>query len=95
MNGDWATVQSIQKEMNLVGNTIKKEQKNEQKLKHERACQKLSSENNPRKFFQSVKTLTCTEEGTVVLLDRIGVQEVISICLIVIVFIFLGRLFPF
>ena len=60
------TAQSIQKEMNLVGNNIKKEQRKEQKLRHEKACQRLSSENNPRKFFQSVKTLTCTDEGTVV-----------------------------
>ena len=56
--GDSDQVQSIQRKMNLVGNRIKKEQKMEQRRRHEVACQKLSSENNPRKFFQSVKTLT-------------------------------------
>ena len=49
--------------MNTVGAKIKKEQKKEEKRRHEAACQKLSTEKNPRKFFQSVKNLTCTEEG--------------------------------
>ena len=61
--GDLDQVQKIQREMNLVGNKIKKWQKMEQRRRHEAACQRLSSENNPRKFFQSVKTLTCTVEG--------------------------------
>ena len=52
--------------MNKFGNEIKKEQKKEEKQRHEAACQKLSNEKNPRKFFQSVKTMTCTEEGQTV-----------------------------
>ena len=44
-------MQKIQREMNLIGNKIKKEQKKEQRSRHEAACQRLSNENDPRKFF--------------------------------------------
>ena len=74
--GDLDQTHKIQREMNLVGNQIKKWQKMEQRRRHEAACQRLSSENNPRKFFQSVKTLTCTEERvtarTKVIKDELG-----------------------
>ena len=45
------------------GNLIKKEQRREMKVRHDAACSRLAGENIPRKFFQSVKSLTCTEEG--------------------------------
>ena len=44
---DPVLVQLIQKEMNLVGNQIKKEQRLEQKRRLETACQRLSRENDP------------------------------------------------
>ena len=40
--GDLTLVQSIQKEMNLVGREIKKEQKREEKSRHDQECQRLS-----------------------------------------------------
>ena len=49
--GDPILVQSIQREMNIVGREIKKEQKKEEKRRHEIECQKLSHEKNPKKFF--------------------------------------------
>ena len=62
--GDSESVQALQREMNLVGNQIKKEQRQESRRRHEAACQRLSTENDPRKFFRSVKSLTCTDEGS-------------------------------
>ena len=42
-NGDLLEVQRIQKDLNLVGNRIKKEQKMEERLRHESACHRLST----------------------------------------------------
>ena len=70
-NGSPSEAQRIQREMNLLGNRIKKEQKMEQRFRHERACKRLASENNPKKFFQSVRSLTCTDEGVTVKTKRI------------------------
>ena len=64
-------MQEIQREMNLIGNKIKKEQRQEEKRRHEVQCQRLSNESNPRKFFQSVKSLTCTDKGSSVKTKRI------------------------
>ena len=63
LNGNEDGVRRIQKQMNLVGNEIKKQQKKEQKRRHDVKCQNLAKEKNPKKFFQSVKSLTCTDEG--------------------------------
>ena len=62
-NSNPQEVQSIQRQMNVVGGQIKKEQKKEERLRHETACRKLVTEKDPKKFFQSVRTLTCTDEG--------------------------------
>ena len=62
--GDRATAQQLQQKMNKIGNEIKKEQKKEQKVRHNAACQRLCKENNPYKFFQSVKKLTTSDERT-------------------------------
>ena len=64
-HGDIELMQKIQREMNLIGNKIKKEQKREQKGRLEVACQRLSNENDPRKFFQSIKVLTGTSSEQV------------------------------
>ena len=68
---DPVLVQSIQKEMNRVGNLIKKEQRLEQKRRLEISCQRLSREKDPRKFFQSVKKLTGTGEANTARTRRI------------------------
>ena len=57
VNDDPLLVQSLQREMNLVGNQIKKEQKKEQRHRHKMSFARLARENNPKKFFQAVKTL--------------------------------------
>ena len=51
--------------MNLIGNQIKKEQEREKKVQLEAACQTLSNENDPRKFFESVNILTDTSSERV------------------------------
>ena len=56
--GDWSGTQNIQKEINKIGNQIKKAQKVEEKRQHETACSNLAKENNPRKFFQSIRKIT-------------------------------------
>ena len=61
--GDLVLVQNMQREMNVIGREIKKEQKKEERRRHEVECQKLSREKNPRKFFQSVRSLTCSDDG--------------------------------
>merc|ERR1712015_315561 len=62
--------------MNLVGREIKKEQKKEEKSRHDKECQSLSYEKDPRKFFQSVKKITCTDDGVPVrtrtIIDELG-----------------------
>ena len=74
--GDLSRVQQLQREMNILGNHIKKEQKKERRKRHELACQKLTAEKNAYKFFQSVKTLTSSENGqsrfTKVISDELG-----------------------
>ena len=73
--GDSVTAQTIQRESNLIGSQIKKQQKLEQKVRHEVACSKLASESDPRKFFQSVKRLSCNEEGTTVHTKKVSDDE--------------------
>ena len=76
MSGDANAVQKLQQEMNRIGNLIKKEQKKEQRKRHEHACQKLSNEKNPYKFFQAVKGLTASDNrkpvNTKVVSDELG-----------------------
>ena len=76
LRADTQSVREIQKEMSQVGNQIKKEQKREERLRLETACQRLCTEDNPRKFFQSVKSITCTDDGvsarTKVVKDELG-----------------------
>ena len=63
LTGDSVLVQSIQREMNLIGGQIKREQRHEQKRRLDDACSRLTSEKNPRKFFRSVRTLTGASES--------------------------------
>ena len=56
--GDFDGARELQREMNLVGAQIKKEQKQEEKMRHNAMCVRLNEENNPRKYFQSVRKLT-------------------------------------
>ena len=76
LRGDSAAVQHYQQTMNKVGNDIKKEQKKEQKTRHEAACKKLADENNPYEFFRSIKKLTSPSENTApctkVITDELG-----------------------
>ena len=76
--GDSVAAQTIQRESNLIGSQIKKQQKLEQKVRHEVACSKLAAEPDPRRFFQSVKRLSCNEEGTTVHSKKI-LDELVNI----------------
>ena len=70
-HNDIGRMQKIQREMNLIGNQIKKEQEREKKVQLEAACQTLSNENDPRKFFKSVNILTDTSSERVALTKKI------------------------
>ena len=58
-NGDPQEVQRLQRQMNYVGGQIKKEQKIEEKLRHENACRKLATEKNPSVLaFRQLSAIT-------------------------------------
>ena len=56
--GDMREAQAMQKNMNLLGAQIKKEQKLEERVRHNDMCLRLNQEKNPRKYFQSIRKLT-------------------------------------
>ena len=56
--GDLLETQRLQREMNLVGAQIKKEQTLEEKKRHNDMCARLNDEKNPKKYFQSIRKLT-------------------------------------
>ena len=56
--GDFGAAQSLQREMNIVGARIKKEQKHEEKRRHNAKCVLLNDEKDPRRYFQSVRKVT-------------------------------------
>ena len=56
--GDMLEAQKLQRDMNVIGAQIKKDQKLEEKQRHNRMCRDLAAEDDPRKYFRSITTLT-------------------------------------
>ena len=57
-NQDFASARLIMTKINRLGNEIKRLQKHEQKQRLNQHCQKLNTETNPKKFFDTFKIIS-------------------------------------